>query len=101
MALANIPDDVSGIEDLPQVVRISLVDMPFEEQWQKFEAFLANNPGGDTIVVGMPDGELTMDGRYSISADSQPMLSLMLGGASMTISPETVDTDLVTEGMEL
>lgn len=85
----------------PQVIRVSLVDMPNEDQWNRFEALLNISHGADTVVVEMPEGELVMDGRYSLTKDQQPMLSLMMGGASMTITAEEVDMDELMEGVSL
>lgn len=81
---------------------ITITEMPDEEQWAKFQAWLKTERGGSTkVVLETPEGTLTFDDIYLISPDDQPQLSLILGGASLAFSTESVDGDLVTAGMDL
>lgn len=84
-----------------QKVSVIVTEMPDEDQWTAFKSFLDARPGRDTVVFSTPAGEMVMDTKHSLTKEHQPQLSLILGGASMTFTVDTVDADLVTEGLDL
>ncbi len=89
-------------EPSPELAAITITEMPDEDQWAKFQAWLKERGGGATrAVLETPEGNLTFDGTYRLSPDDQPQISLLLGGAALSFSKDTVDGDLVTAGMEL
>lgn len=89
------------IEDGSQIATVTISDMPDENQWTAFKAFLEQHPGKDRVVLETPEGNLEFDTRHSLTREHQAQLSLILGGADLHIAAETVDGDLVTEGLAL
>lgn len=70
-------------ESEPDRFIVRIEEMPYEDQWEKFEAFLAEHPGSSTLILSMPDGDVEFDEKYSISTDDQPTLSLIFNGATV------------------
>lgn len=87
--------------EVPQRVEISIREMPDNfEQWDEFLTYIHARPGTDTVVMLTPQGELVLDTKHSLSDDDQPQISLILGGASLAVSAESVPDDLMA-GVEL
>jgi DNA polymerase I-like protein with 3'-5' exonuclease and polymerase domains len=84
-----------------QRIIVSVMEMPDEDQWAKFNIYLDDRPGKDTLVFVTPEGEVVFDTKHAVQANEQPQISLILGGATVTVAPETVDDDALTEGMDL
>lgn len=92
MALAADP------EPEPQrTVTVTVSDMPTETQWPAFKAYLAERPGTSTVVFETPEGNLTLDTTHRLTQDDQPQISLILGGADLSITNEPVGMDLLEQ----
>jgi DNA polymerase-1 len=85
----------------PQNIVVSILDMPTPTQWDKFLEFMTQRPGQDTATVVTPEGSLTLDTKHSISAEDRAMISLILGGATITTAAQSVSTEEVGAGLEL
>jgi DNA polymerase I-like protein with 3'-5' exonuclease and polymerase domains len=97
---AHNPEYLAMAMETQRIV-ITMSEMPDEHQWTKFEAFLKKNPGHDSVTVATPEGDLELDTKHALSADHQPQISLILGGASLTVAPENVNADELTVGISL
>ncbi len=85
----------------PMKATVTLVEMPTEAQWDRFDKFLSLHKGDDTVVIETPEGELELDTKHRLTKDHAPEISLMLGGATLVVAPENVDTDAIMEDVEL
>lgn len=86
------------VEDEAKVVTVTVSELPDWDKWEEFKDFLGQRPGRDEVVFEFPEGSTTMDGRFAITQDDQPRISLILGGANLSISPREVDPDVVLMG---
>jgi hypothetical protein len=91
--------DAAPAEPLKTVV-IRIQEMPDEEGWNGFLEWLDGQRGDRVVKVETPDGVMTMDNRYGLDDSDQGMVSLLLGGASLTVLTEAVDVDIL-EGVHL
>jgi DNA polymerase I-like protein with 3'-5' exonuclease and polymerase domains len=80
-------------ETPPRKWVVILDEMPDEEQWAEFQKWLSSRPGADTLVLRMPEGEMTERDTYSISPEDQGTISLLLGGADLADETREVSTD--------
>lgn len=97
----HVENDDAPMALSPQKISVVVTEMPDEDQYDGFLEFLNEHPGQDIVVFSTPEGDLTLDTKHSLTKEHQPKLSLLLGGASLIVSTEVVDADLVTEGLEL
>ncbi len=98
MALADPGDPPWMTEkmiDNASVWVVSMLEMPTEKQWTEFQEFLSFHPGETHVRVETPEGNLEMDSLHFLRDQDQGKISLILGGASMTLErlPETVDME--------
>lgn len=98
MEMEEMPDKEPA-EPLKTVV-IRIQEMPDEEGWNGFLEWLDGQRGDRVVKVETPDGVVTMDNRYGLDDSDQGMVSLLLGGASLTVLTEAVDVDIL-EGVHL
>jgi DNA polymerase I-like protein with 3'-5' exonuclease and polymerase domains len=85
----------------PQNVIVTVTEMPDSVQWPKFKEFLAERPGQDSVVLSTPQGDITFDTTHSISSEDRAVISLILGGASITTGAKSVSLAEVGAGVEL
>lgn len=100
-AVSEVEEDPPWAHAPVQIATVTMTDMPDEVQYEAFKDFLKQNLGRDRVVLETPEGAIEFDTTHKITVDHQPLLSLMLGGASVSIQAEVLTADLVTEGMEL
>lgn len=83
-----------------KTVVIRIEEMPDEETWNGFTEWLDGQHGDRTVKIETPDGSMTLDQKYGLDDSDQGMVSLLLGGASLTVITEAVDLDIL-EGVSL
>lgn len=91
---------MASIAKPEKVAVLTLEAQPLPDNFQAFLDWAAEHPGDTTVKLEMPEGELALDEKVSIDPTDQGLLSLILGGASLTFLTEAVDLDL-TEGILL
>jgi hypothetical protein len=63
-------------------IRVTLDDMPDEEQFDRLMTFLAEHRGErTTLKLLTPEGEITLPEHFSLSAKDAETISVLLGGA--------------------
>lgn len=78
-----------------QLVTITLDHMPDEVQWEKFTEYLTARPGHDQVKLETPEGVLTFDTTHKLTDVDQPRISILLGGAAISVGAKEADPDAV------
>lgn len=81
-------------------LRLSLFQMPTTDNWPKFKTWLAAHPGSDTLVISMPQGEITIE-NVAVSPQHQTEFQLIFSEATLAIDESEAIVDKVMEGIEL
>jgi DNA polymerase I-like protein with 3'-5' exonuclease and polymerase domains len=92
------PVDQGTAEPAPRarVAVVTLSAMPTQDSWQAFKRWLAQHMGEQTVRVVTPEGPVELDG-FAVVEEDQPVLSLMLHGASLHF--EASEEDFTLEGI--
>lgn len=85
--------------EMPARAVVTLNQMPTQEGWNKFKQYLRLYPGGTTVTVVTPEGDLALPGEYDLDMEDQGEISRFLGGASLRFADGNLDSLL--EGIEL
>ncbi len=78
-----------------QLVTITLDHMPDEVQWESFNEYLNARPGHDSVRLETPEGILTFDTTHKLTDHDQPRISILFGGASVSVGAKEADPDVV------
>lgn len=78
-----------------QLVTITLDHMPDEVQWESFNEYLNARPGHDLVRLETPEGILTFDTTHKLTDHDQPRISIILGGAAVSVGAKEADPDAV------
>jgi hypothetical protein len=87
-------------QDYHTKLRLVLPAMPNSDNWPKFREWMAGHPGSSTLVVQMPQGEVTYE-SLSIFPHHQAELQMMFGEATLKVDKDEVDIDALVEGIAL
>lgn len=97
---AHRPDHVPG----DQVI-VEITEMPTAESWAKFQEFEKMKRGEGNLLPGLilrtPQGDVEMCDATEITDADQPIVSLILGGATVRTVRTEVDAEALTAGMDL
>jgi DNA polymerase-1 len=81
---------------------VELAKMPTEDRFEQFMELVRDTPGINTLCVRTPWGaSIDIDGLTGITVDDQGRISMILGGASVYQTAETVSAGAVMEGLTL
>lgn len=80
---------------------VELSDMPLLESYKRFTAMLKSKPGPNKVTVKTPQGDVELPITTSVGVESQPEISMLLGGAKVYSPADEVDVDAVLADMEL
>jgi DNA polymerase I-like protein with 3'-5' exonuclease and polymerase domains len=95
--------DAGNVAEPSRTVIVTLDRMPEAMAWESFSALLRRelSPGPNEVLIRTPEGELLLPGQYRISPAWQPDISVLLGGATVTYAPDSVDTAALAAGLSL
>ena len=112
-AAGRLPDGAGGMHDTggPGAVSarrhvghvvVKITEMPDSETVNRFLRFIAEFPGANTMALFTPEGAVNVSAGTSLSPeDGAAKIALILSGAQVTWSPESVDNDALAEGLTL
>lgn len=72
-------------------LRVEVTSMPTGSQLQRLVDTLVSRPGSNTLVLCTPEGDVRCDVGTSVGVADQGMLSMILGGATVKHSADTLD----------
>lgn len=82
-------------------IEITMLSMPTKAQWGKFQAFLAERPGEQSLLIHTPQGTLNgISKKYEIRKDEYAMISNILGGAEVMEIQQDADLDDLLDDLE-
>lgn len=81
-------------------LKLTLPSMPTTVSWPKFQEFIKARPGTATLVVALPQGEVTLE-NVGLLPENEAELRMIFGEATLTVlEPEDV-AEKVLEGITL
>jgi DNA polymerase I-like protein with 3'-5' exonuclease and polymerase domains len=95
----------AAYEEPAQRIIVEVTQMPTATEWDKFQEYDVIQQGESgvdpALIFRTPEGDLTMRSATRITTRDQPVVSLLLGGATVRLEQDVVDADALTAGMEL
>jgi hypothetical protein len=82
-------------------VIVKVTEMPEMSALQRFVTLVTEFPGPNELTLDTPQGSYAVSHGTSLSPDDGARISLMLGGAAVTWSPDTVDYSKLGAGITL
>lgn len=80
-----------------KLLTVSVLDDPTAESWARFQQYLADRPGEGEVRFEAPSGYMMLDTTAHLTDEDQPLLSLIFGGARLSIADKYVPADSVME----
>jgi DNA polymerase I-like protein with 3'-5' exonuclease and polymerase domains len=96
---AHRPDHDPG----KQII-VTIMEMPTAEEYAKFTEFEGTKRGSGSdpmLVLQTPEGTIEVTQSTTITQHDQPLISLLLGGATVHEGTSTVSMDELTDGIDL
>lgn len=81
-------------------LRLVLPDMPTTRTWPAFQEYLKSKPGHISLVVVMPQGEITLD-NVDLTPANQAEIQLIFGAAILKLDETDSVSERVLEGITL
>ena len=86
--------DTMRAKDAETIWVVTISEMPTPDQWGKFQTFLAQRGGGQTVRLDTPEGSIEFDSKHALQQSDQGQISIILGGAALAQERSAADLDL-------
>lgn len=85
----------------PRTVIIEIAGRPDGEAFRRLCLFADSAPGPHTVVLRVPEGDITFGPPCGITPADEPDISLLLGGARVLYAPSSVDFGALSSGVDV
>lgn len=67
----------------------------------RLKELLDGLPGDNTVILKVPDGDVTVTGTSGLAPEHEPQVATILPGALVWYDLDSVDTEALAEGLDL